>query len=608
MEIAAADLQINGGTASAEVNVRAEVPNKAGESGHRVMTADLPVLFVRTETGWQWGGPDLTWVTSTVSQVNTSVQQPVFEVAYPPQVNSDLSPVRQMAARQYREMADLLGLPSSTQSRLLLFADAEAIRVNTALSLPADQDVWVEPQMVKLVYRENITQTYRLDDALSQLLLANAGVTEEAAPWLWQGLPLALRARRDLVEVHGRYLPALNDMLGEGVLTGGPAASWAAVEFLKEQVGWPGLGQLIAGLGRACRQGQCRSQAGIDSALGIRLGMDTEAFEVAREEYWRRRLAAVQSDLDKLLAARMEAVATGDGSAFLRTVDPNQPGLPSAERYWFTDLAEHTVDSFTLEGNPVALFPDGDVLADVTLTYMLDENGDANLEESQSLTILFTPGDGGFRWAGVSLDSASTPLVTLRYPEAQEELAKVLLAEAENYYNQLAIIVGVDSPEPLMLELYPKRDSFRTAISLAFPEAEWIQAWSEPGTAVKLWVRPGVPAEAYRQALIGELARQLLYQLEVDAEWLLKGVSAYLARPLDGGLTQAAVVNTLPEIVESARDGRSGRSGRNAARCSSVTSGRTGGQGRGLGQHPILVGQLWLAIADGSIGAPGAGR
>ena len=64
-------------------------------------------------------------------------------------------------------------------------------------SLPEEQRSWVNPGLLKLVYTQGISTSQELQTGLAQLLLAEAGVPEAAAPWLWEGLPLAYQAESD---------------------------------------------------------------------------------------------------------------------------------------------------------------------------------------------------------------------------------------------------------------------------------------------------------------------------------------------------------------------------------------------------------------------------
>jgi hypothetical protein len=219
---------------------------------------------------------------------------------------------------------------------------------------------------------------------------------------------------------------------------------------------------------------------------------------------------------------------------------------------WFADLFQHPIDSFSLSAHPVALLANGDLLADVTMSFQLIGGGDESIE----LTTLFRRDENDFQWAGTSLTTVLGPLISLRHPEGKDQLAADLLADAEVIYANLAEQLGLESPEPITVELFENNEEFRAAVSLSFPAASWISGWSTDGTPIRLRLLPVSTADDYQSVLSNQLARQLLYQLGVQSEWLLKGVSNYLAGPLDGGVTRRATSASLPELLEAAAEDR----------------------------------------------------
>ncbi len=540
-EMQATDVRLLGRTATATVRMTLEYP-VAGEREPEVKISSLGARFVHGEDGWRWAGPDLVWVD----------QEAGFAVAYPPE-KGDLDGLGQQVAGKYAEIAELLGSPTEPDAALMLFPRFESLRVSTALSLSPGRGIWVGPGVVKLVYSEGISASPQLDDALAQLLLAKAGVPESAAPWLWQGLPLVLRARTDLVETHTEYLPRLRQALDEETVALNDATAWAAVDYLRQRVGWPGLGQFITAFGQACRAGLCENADGINLALSDAVQMASSTFETAWQAHWRDGLAIAQSNVDAVLAARTEAVLAGDETAFLNTVDPQAPNLVAEERHWFAGSTSLT--SFSLTGKPLALLEDGSILAEVTQKCLLVGSA-SNLQlPTSNFQVLFTPSGEGYRWAGVPFEARQSERGSVLYPEGQEVLAWALLNEAETIYAQLAADLGVEQPDPLTIKLYESDDVFRASVFPSFPLVDWAPAWTGEGESVKLLWQRGAALADYRPILAVQLARRLLYQLGVDAEWLVKGLSIYLSRNFDGGVTEQAATENLYPLLRAAQKG-----------------------------------------------------
>jgi hypothetical protein len=135
------------------------------------------------------------------------------------------------------------------------------------------------------------------------------------------------------------------------------AEAWAAVEYLREQVGWIGLGRLVSSVGQG---------ASPDEALTELVGVDQAEFESLWRTAWETRLRQAQTQLAGLLAARQTAVLVADETAFLATVDPAAPSLLAEEQAWFRAVTARPPQHFALTGRPTALLPDGSLLVQVT--------------------------------------------------------------------------------------------------------------------------------------------------------------------------------------------------------------------------------------------------
>jgi len=543
----AAEVEVNGDQATALVGIRV-VYGDEGEADS-IANGVLAASFERREGRWLWAGPDLVWV-------NTDVSGETFPVAYPPDEASPAG-LGEIAARNYSEKAALLGLPEEPGGSLVLLTDSKTLRLSTALSLPPNQPVWVSEDEIKLVYSPEISTSIELDRALSQLILAEAGVNEAAAPWLWQGLPLTFEAREDLKAAHIQYIPRLSDLL-EGTAQDVQVAAWAATEYLLWRLGWEDLGAFIEDLGQACREGFCEDGAGLDAAFENALGTDAAAFDQLWRRHWGERLDAVQASLDTVLMARIEAINLGDLEAFLATVDPQVPHLVAVQHYWFNDLTEYPLEKISLGASPLALLADGSVLAEVNTGYQF--SGDEF--KLVQTNILFTRSAGGRLWAGAPLEMLAGENLQVRYPEGKRELAEALLSDGLDFYTDLAERLEIETPVKLTISLYENQESYRSAIALSFRVTDWSQGWTAPEADVKLLVNSAT-VESFHSRLATHLARNLMHQAGLGrlpqaaaSEWLLKGVSAYMSGPFDRRATQNAVASALPELSVAAAEDR----------------------------------------------------
>jgi uncharacterized protein len=543
VEMNASNVRVRGREATANVKVRLTYPAESeGEVMTKTLSSILNVKFAHGEDGWRWAGPNLEWLDQDIG----------FAVAHPTGQDEGLDGLGQLAAQEHARIAGLLGLPGAAGpgpagqgTRLMLFSGAESLRTSVAPALPRTQNAWVGPDTVKLVYSPEISASLQLSDALTQLVLARAGVTEQAAPWLWQGLPLALRGARDPVAAHAAYLDQVRGALTMNVLPQNEATSWAAVVYLQQQIGWQGVGQFIASLGQRCREGLCDDERGLNAALSDAMNLDAYGFSVAWQRHWRDRLDTAQADLDAVLDARVEAILAGDKTAFLNTVDSGVPNLLAEQRHWFDNLG--SVESLDLTGRPLALLPDQSLLASVTVQYHLSEVAEPWGEASVPLQVLFTPEDEGYLWAGAPLKTLQGDQVTVLYPKDRRKSARALLPEAEAIYARLADDLGIEQPDALTVKLYGSGQAFRTSVSLAFPLVDWAPAWTGDGASVKLWLRQA-EIEDIRPTLTAQLARHLLHQAGVDEEWLVTGASLYLSRDLDGGAREQAAASHLRQL------------------------------------------------------------
>jgi uncharacterized protein len=560
LELAADQVRILGREATARVRVA--VRSVDGSDQEAVRTASLMVRFVHDNHGWLWAGPDLVWEEPALAPVGQSDADTAgFSVAYPPDQAAGVSGLAQAAAKYYAEIAGLLDLPAGINASLVIVPGSDSLRASTAMSLPPDSSEWTGFRIVRITYQKEITSSTKLENALAHLLLSEAGVTQEVAPWLWTGLPLVLRDR--LGEGKEEYLEPLWDQLDGEVSIDSDAASWAAVDYLRQQAGWEGLGRFIAALGEACGQDEntatCARPDALDQALAqIRWSsgvlMDSTTFAEAWQSFWRDRIARAQADLEAVLTTRMAAVLAGDEAAFMATVDLEVPNLFAEERRWFRDLDGRSLKLFSLVGRPVALLEDQSLLADVTIEYRLVGQEGRWAKGVVPLRVLLTPGGDGYLWAGVPLASIEGEHVSVLYSiedhEDREVLADQLLSRADQAYARLAPRLGAGQDSHMIVKLYGSEQAFRTSIALSFPLVDWVPAWSEKDTSIKMRLTNSPDIEALEKTLIRQMIRSFLYARNVDSEWVLKALSLYLAEE-EGSLRWPGNVRDLDKMLQA---------------------------------------------------------
>ena len=452
-----------------------------GSPSTRTLNIPLPARFESGAAGWQWAGADLATAVSDSGDT--------FTIAYPADVDAAaMAGAAQFVSEQYAKIATLLGLPVDPGARLIFYPQANALRADTAISLPDGTNSWVGPDLVKLVYSGPITGSKQLPSALAQLLLAEAGVTETAVPWLWHGLAPVIAAETDLTAVQRQNLPVLAAAFEADAFVGNLSTDWAAVDYLRRQLGWEGLGQFIVAVG----------QNGPEAALQSALALNATQFTAARQWDWQARLAAANTAVDRVLAARAGAVFANNRAAFLGTVDESTPLILGEEDDWFDGLGDKAPISYSLTGELLALYEDGRLLANVTQVYEpVGGRGGTSQRE-----ILFTPGAGGLRWAGPPSEMLVGEYVTVLYPPGRSEAAQQFLVRADDLITRLP-------------------DYLTTGLS----DRQIIRLPDDPEAAALL------------------LARRQLIEMGVTDAWLLEGTAVYLASRLDDQIEQNMAAN-----------------------------------------------------------------
>jgi len=527
-------LQITGSVATAMVQMTLE----SGLLGQTRHSARTTINFVHQADGWRWAGPPLANYDAADG----------FALAYPP-AHTDLAPALSRRARLiYDGLANRLGLPGDTPARLILYPDSAALRADTGLTLPATTDGLVDNRpgqfpIVKLAYTPAITRADVLTTTLTQLLLTEAGVSEDDAPWLWQGLPLVLNANDGAMDGYKKHISSLRELFV--VSRGGQASSlqpsdsrhWAAVEFLRQEIGWAGIGQLIRALGQGLPPNQAMTET---------VGYGLDAFEDRWQDAWRKRLTESQRQITTLLEKRQQAVLAQSETDFLATVDPADPTLLAEERAWLADLAGKELQKFELSGQPVAFLPDGSTLIRLTMTSQLA--GDAR-PIAAPLTIRLVPTAAGYRWAGPRLDRLETEHFVIRHPTEARPTARLSGQMLETAYQALAERLPPPA-EKITVKLYPNHHSFRASVGLSAPG--WLQSWTGPQQSLKLLLNDRTDPVDYQIMLTHQLARQWL-AVAANLNWLDEGLALVEAAQTDRGLAREIEQQYIPRVIKLIR-------------------------------------------------------
>jgi uncharacterized protein len=551
IEINIDDIILVGRSASAQIEYRLSFESQ-GET-----IPDPPVsLSCRMEARfehdgtWRFAGPDLAWLLPGESQVGDGGVVSSFAIAYPAGQEVDGLELSEQVALAYAEIAGLLGLPVAPRANLMLLPNAQTLRASTGLSLPDGQTLWVGNSTAKLIYSNRILGSDNLRIALTRLLLSEAGVTEAAAPWLWRGLPLAVEAESDRYGVYSMYQPRLQQAFQDDEEIQRDVAAWAATEFLRDQLGWSGLGDLIEDIGRACAQ-ECEGTETADAALLRALGVDSEGFDAAWPSAWRTRLETVQQDLDEVLAIRQDAVLNGDLEAFLRTVNPATPNLMSEQRIWFEVFADLQFDEWSITGSPVAFLDDGQVLVHVWINYGLRQSDGSTLSGRPELNVIFAPSADGLLWSGAWFDELRGDHVLVLFPIGEQETAEIVLEQANTILEELDGRFGITLPDEVVVKLYSRGDDFRHSVAISFPTSGQFSGWTEAGASLKLLDWGDADSDVLHPGLLKLLIRHALAESGVDSEWLLKGLTVYLSSELDGGESRREAAQSLSALLTS---------------------------------------------------------
>ena len=575
--LTANDLQIFGDTARAmvQIDVEHETSDLEGsENDVSLRTANLDAKFVRGENGWLWSGPQLV-------EEAFDTDSPSFRVFYPPEEEQNPE-IGKLALEKYEDICNKLGLSAETNNDLFLLPSSEALHANIALTLPPGQNSWVSPGEIRLVYDSEIASSTLFTSTLTQLVLANSGIPRSAFPWLWEGLPLIVRASSEPEEIQSALLPEIADALNiypssitvtfsdeENVplaitkLETSPdqdglhftAMSWAATDFLLREYGWSGLGKVIDLVGESCQKSGCLSESDVENAYLIAINENSQEFETDWQNHWRTKMESIQSSIDSLLISRMDAAASGDINSFLFTVDSSIPNLISAEHSWISNLISYPPLELSISGQLKSIRAEDIVLASISLDYQ----SESGIENQLSYPILVNLSDVKPLWMGSPHDIFSGNRVDVLYPPSAEHLAEEFQREVDSELTKIANTLEISPTGKLTMELFDSPGSFRSSIYLTYPISDRASFWTAKDENIKLLISPSSENETslqeYKSKLSSQITRWLLIQSGVESEWLINGISNLMTRPFDGGIVYQAIGGAYPEILMMLEDG-----------------------------------------------------
>lgn len=477
---------------------------------------------------WLWMGPDLLPVEpASIIQHFTSIRH-----------GQDIDPEDAEAAAmvlddQLHTALTVMGLTFDEPFDLTLYDSQDDLRMAMNPSLPRRANAANAPGVLGLVVPEGPEPDADILAGLYRGYLYQIGFDPRGAPWVWEGLPAVLTGRTRPLDVQKEYLATVLESL-EGGEIDGQAGAWARIEYLRRRLGWRGLGRWLVGYGELCQASPgCSDDDALEPSLLASLGMDSAEFEVAWQAYWGVQYQRASAALDRLLEARQSAVLDARATAFAAGVSRDTPGLIDEQRHWFEAMSAHNIESFSLEGRPLALLHDGSVIGEVSIEYSLADVAGPTGRVSSTVEVLFTPTTSGLAWAGPPFDRTSPGTIQIFFPYGEHQAAQSLLRILEDSYPRILASLGLPA-DRLVVKLYPDNRTLihHTALGISTNDpVPYAVARSEPFHIVlDASILRGDPSD-----LLPGLARHALVQSGVEPEWLLSALSITAADSVDGG-------------------------------------------------------------------------
>jgi Zn-dependent M28 family amino/carboxypeptidase len=539
------NLSIAGNYATANMQINIEHIDPSTQPITQVLEARLPVQITYEGGAWMWAGPDLHLVDTTDS--SDPDVSPSVNVFADPSKSDYLAGIAEQIAQSYQEISDQLDGPPGVLVDVYLLPDNESFRASTSLTTPEGQNQWVTTGALKLIYSDQISSSKILDDSLVKLYLADAGITEDAIPWLWNGLPLVFEEQELSIAVQKRFIPTLHSNIEAGEDADTLASDWAATHYLLDKLGWTGVGKFIIEFGELCKSGRCGGQNAVNGVYTTNLGVDQQRFEADWQIHWDSRLTAAQNELDAMAVKRSLAVEENDSNSFMQTVDDNQPYLQAEQAHWFRDSVQ--LGAMEYKYRPIAFLPDGDILAKVFI--VLGEETDESAGNLTTVTdIHFARGERGFTWAGPDFSETTGDWLEIHTPNASADWAAGILPEADRYYLKLTGMLGMEPVKGMRVSIYETPGELEFSIAQSIYKAEKITEWTARDEGIKLIMRPQWDDQLYLGTIAKLLAKNLLLEVGLSDDWLLRGLSIYMTQSFNNQEMKNAT-RELFKIVES---------------------------------------------------------
>jgi Zn-dependent M28 family amino/carboxypeptidase len=494
------------------------------------------VRFVQRNGTWHFAGYEL-----------DELSGDVVTVARFPDVPVTIGELLTSTQQAYVSLATELGLEPVTGTRFIYYPDAATMR--TIARPAADQaTLW----SVSSAGLGEIAWGHPITPALIHLALNQMGLPPDAGSWLREGLMLHYEP-----DTRAEYLPTVagTDTIGSlldfpdladleateaRVLRG---YAWNATEYLLARHGIDGLHAICAAWGRSGDQ---------EVAFREGLGLSLDQFESA----WRaEQIAPLRADakaIQAVIAARIEAVLTGNEQDFLTTLNPANPILRVEEHNWFTHMVDHPLETYTATGTLIEWSPH-EPKAVVALSVKAKVPG--KRVNSVTYRARFLRQDDRWLYDGVAWNELTSGHFVLKYnPDNHNDAwARHVLEFAEEAYTQISADLGTRPPLPQEIKVYDDNALFRALVSPTLPDGA--DGWTRPGEAIKCQPRDtyGTTERSLQIIIARELTHQALATQGLETDWLRTGIAAFEAGRIAPLGTHWVAGKYIPIVQEAVR-------------------------------------------------------
>jgi uncharacterized protein len=550
------ELSFHGRYAVGSVHVRLNYLDPQDPAQEKLLSGTVPVRFEHTSSGWRWSGVDLAPFDLSPPDGAEQAEQPVtslpmrVDVALPAGSESDPRAEILDAVERMQTASELLAMPIPERLTIEFYEDGQDLAIDTSPLLGQAHSRWISGDAVRLTLAELSSNPAALEEALIQSLLVHAGLEKEAAGLFWDGLPLAIRVQEDPALLQSDLLIDLNPEFAAPPAAS-PAAEWAAVDFLRSEIGWQGIGRILVSAGSRCRNRACETGRVLDQTLQASSVYLERSLMEASSATWQHRLQQAQSGVAQVVQAQLDALTRGDEDAFLQTIDPGIPGLIADERVVFQRLVEQEVELALSTVRPLAILDSGYVYAQ----FAFEEASGLEPPTTPGRIELygwFTPQGSGFRFAGWSISQASGFHARVRHSSAGAALAPDVAALIDEIL--LGLSQEIDLPAgTIQVTLFTDPNQYRHAIGFLAATPPLPRFWNDKEGTLKLLIEPDDDIESDNSFIIEGVIRHILAESGIEDEWLLRGLSLYLSPALDNRSREQRAMRNLGKLPGAVR-------------------------------------------------------